>query len=134
LLLALHVGEAGLLEVVGADQAFVVECFLALVVGFLIGKGALGGGEVSPLALEGADEVGAVQLGNDLSGLDLRVVVHVDLSYDTADLCADFHLSDRFNGSRGSDGGADVALLHRSELVGGTMFLVAGSQEHCSQG
>ena len=86
LLLGLLVTEAGILEIVGADQSLVVKCLIAGEIGFLIVEVALLAVEVGLGRVELADEVGLVEFGNNLSFPHYAVVIHIEAGYDTRHL------------------------------------------------
>ena len=87
LLLSLHIGESGLLVVIGTDEAFVIECLVALMVGLLVVEVALCTLEHGLCATEFAHEVGSVQFGYYLTCLHFTIVVNIELADDATHLC-----------------------------------------------
>ena len=120
LLLSLHIGESGLLVVIGTDEAFVIECLVAIMVGLLVVEVALCALEHGLCATEFAHEVGSVQFGYYLTCLHFTIVVNIEFADDTTHLCTHIHAGDGFYGTCGCHTGDDV-------LFGGFGFAVCES-------
>ena len=112
-------------ELVGADQSFLVQRLVSVVVGALIVQCALCRRQVGARAVQFADEVRLVKFGNDLSFLDDGVVVNVQVCHDAADLCADGDGGYGFDGSRSGNAGVDALTLHLGRFKLHFLFFLA---------
>ena len=129
LLACLFVAELCTLIFIGGDEALVVQGLETLVVGRLVIEVGLSVGQVALSRSEFAQEVGLVQLCNDLSFVNHAIVIDVDSVDDATDLRADFHLGDGLDGTRCCDTGRDVLLAGGFCGVSHFGDFIAGNKE-----
>ena len=77
-------------------------------------------------------QLGGVDAGENLSDLDLIVVVGVDRFQRAGNFGADLHLVDGFERSRGADGHHQIASLRRTRFVanGSRLVLLVSEKDH----
>ena len=134
LFLGLLIRQLGALILIGTHQTLLVECLVTVVVRELIVGGALGTCEISLLRIQLTDQVRTVQLGNHLTFLHHRVVVHIEVAHDTRHLCTNGHRGNRFDGTRCRDARLDLAILNLGHLKRHFLFFLPTTQEEpCNQ-
>ena len=109
---SLAVVQIGHFVIVPAHESLFVQRFIAFVIGRLVVQFAFGTRQIGPGTVQFTVEGRFVQFRDDLAFLHEAVIVHIYVADDAGDLCTDFYLRYRFDGSCGGYAVTDGIRLY----------------------